>query len=66
MKNKAQYNKTSQNTYGSFRRAGANSSPLSWIHRGIKAYHLVEEAINETDVDTIVSNEVTNYLDTVL
>jgi len=65
-KRKAQYSKKSQNTYGTFRRAGANSDPLSWIHRGIKAYHLVEEAIEKTDVETIVENEVTTYLETIL
>lgn len=65
-KRTAQYGKTSQNTYGTFRRAGANSDPLSWIHKGIKPYNLAEEAVANTDVDTIVENEVLTYLDSVL
>jgi hypothetical protein len=65
-KRSAQYGKTSQNTYGTFRRAGANSDPMSWINKGIKAYNLAEEAVNKTDVDTIVENEVTTYLESVL
>lgn len=65
-KRTAAYNKTTQNTYGTFRRAGKNSDPNSWIHRGIKAYNLAEEAIQMTDVDTIVENEVLTYLDSVL
>lgn len=65
-KRTAQYGKTDQNTYGTFRRVGANSDPMSWINKGIKAYNLAEEAVNKTDVDTIVENEVTTYLETVL
>lgn len=65
-KKTAQYGKTTQNTYGTFRRAGANSDPLSWIHKGIKAYRLADEAVKITDVDTIVENEVTTYLESVL
>lgn len=65
-KRTAQYSKTSQNTYGTFRRAGENSDPLSWVHKGIKAYHLAEKAVEKTDVETIVENEVTTYLETVL
>ena len=65
-KRKAQYGNTSQNTYGTFRRAGANSDPLSWIHKGIKPYGLAEEAVEKTDVETIVENEVTTYLETIL
>lgn len=65
-KRKAQYSKTSQNTYGTFRRAGANSDPLSWINKGIKAYHLAEQAVQDTDVETIVENEVLDYLENIL
>lgn len=65
-KRTGQYNKTSQNTYGTFRRAGANSDPLSWIHKGLKAYNLAAEAVNKTDVETIVENEVITYLETIL
>lgn len=65
-KRTAQYDKTAQNTYGTFRRAGENSDPLSWIHKGIAPYNLAEEAVRITDVDTIVENEVTQFLDTIL
>ena len=65
-KRTAQYGKTAQNTYGTFRRAGANSDPLSWIHKGISAYRIADEAVKITDVDTIVENEVTTFLDTIL
>ena len=62
----AQYAKTAQNTDGTFRRAGENSDPLSWIHKRITPYNLAEEAVRITDVDTIVENEVTQFLDTIL
>lgn len=61
-KRTAPYAKTTQNTYGTFRRAGANSDPLSWIHKGIQAYNLADEAIKNTDVETTVGNLVTDYL----
>ena len=66
MKNTAQYAKSNQNTYATFRRVGKNSDPLSWINRGIKASHLADEAVLRTDVDTIVENEVTTYLEKML
>ena len=63
---RAQYDKTSQNTYGTFRRAGANSDPMSWIHRGFTPYDIAGKAVKKTDVDTIVENEVTTFLETIL
>jgi hypothetical protein len=65
-KRSAAYNKVVQNTYGTFRRAGKNSDPLSWYHKGLQALKLAEKAIAMTDVETIVENEVTNYLDKIL
>lgn len=65
-KRTAQYAKTRQNTYGTFRRAGANSDPLSWIHKGFKPYNLAQKAVDHTDVETIVTNEVTQFLETIL
>ena len=47
-------------------RAGANSDPVSWIHKGLKSYKLAEKAIQATDVDTIVENEVLDYLENTL
>jgi len=60
------HGQVNQNTYGTFRRAGANSDPMSWIHKGIKAYRLADEAVKNTDVETIVENEVTQYLERIL
>lgn len=61
-KKTSSYGKTTQNTYSSFRRAGANSDTLSWYHKGLQALKLAEQAVKITDVETIVENEVTNYL----
>jgi hypothetical protein len=65
-KHPAAYGKTVQNTYGTFRRAGANSDPLSWIHKGLEARHLADKAVEQTDVEEIVTNEVYQFLDDVL
>lgn len=65
-KRTAAYGKTTQNTYGTFRRAGENSDPTSWYHKGFQALKLAEQAVQMTDVDTIVENEVTNYLEKTL
>lgn len=56
------YGKTTQNTYVSFRRVGKNSDPLSWISKGLKALRLADKAIENTDVTTIVENEVADFL----
>lgn len=61
-----QYDKVSQNTYVSFRRVSNKSDPLSWIHKGIRAYHLADEAVEKTDVQTIVENEVTTFLEKIV
>lgn len=66
MKQTGVYAKVNQNTYVSFRRAGENSDPLSWIHKGFQAYRLSDEAVERTDVDGIVEAEVTKYLDETL
>lgn len=66
VKKSAAYNKVIQNTYYTFRRAGENSDPLSWIHKGIKAYNLADEAVQKTDVNTIVENESLKFLDALL
>ena len=66
VKQSAAYNKTIQNTYHSFRRAGANSDPLSWIHKGIQARDLASRAVAAVDVERIVENETYRFLDEVL
>lgn len=63
MKKTAAYGKTTQNTYVNFRRAGANSDPLSWIHKGFTARHLSDKAVEDTDVETLIENEVAQFLD---
>lgn len=65
-KKTAAYNKTTQNTYVSFRRAGENSDSDSWIHKGFSPLNLADEAVRITDVERIVENEVLQYLDDVL
>jgi hypothetical protein len=65
-KQTASYDKANQNSYVSFRRAGANSDPLSWIHRGLKAAKLAEQAKEKTDVRLITRNEILQFLDTIL
>jgi hypothetical protein len=66
IKKSAAYNKVVQNTYVSFRRASENSDDDAWIHRGLKALNLAEEAIRKTDVNGIVQNEVMQYLNSIL
>lgn len=65
-KKSAAYGKTIQNTYRSFRRAGANSDALSWIHKGIQARDLARKAVEMTDVERIVENATYQFLDDIL
>lgn len=66
IKQSAAYNKVVQNTYVSFRRAGANSDPLSWIHKGIQARDLAQKAVDATNVEQIVENATLQFLDDIL
>jgi len=61
-KSTADYEKTSQNSYVSFRRVSDKSSALSWIYSGIKAYDLANRALNNLDIETIVDNTVDKFL----
>ena len=67
-KRTAQYDKTSQNTYGTFRRAGGNSDPLSWIHKGLEARNFSKRSADAVsgDLDTIIGNEMVDFLEAVL
>jgi len=56
------YNKAAQNTYVSFRRVSSNSDEDSWIHKGIKAFKLLDAARAETDVEMIVDNTIDETL----
>lgn len=60
------YNKTTQSMYHTFRRVSDKSDAMSWIHQGFKALWLSSEAVEKTDVDTLVKNEVYNYLEEAL
>jgi hypothetical protein len=62
VRNQKTYQGATQNTYGTFRRVGANSDPNSWINSGIKQYNLSQEAIENTDVQLIVDNTVDKIL----
>lgn len=61
-KKSAAYEKVIQNTYISFRRVSDQSDPYSWYHKGFPAYNLLQEALNNTDVETIVENRVDDIL----
>lgn len=56
------YEKTGQSTYNTFRRAGANGDPLSWIHTGLDARNFAEKAVDQTNVQLIVDNTVDKML----
>lgn len=62
-KKSAAYGKSIQNYYMSFRRVGENSDPNSWIHRGIQAHNLMKKAIVNTDVQTVIDNNVDKILE---
>lgn len=56
------YENANQSTYNSFRRVGANSDPMAFIHSGIKQHNLSQQAIENTDVSLIVDNTVDKML----
>lgn len=61
-KKSAAYKSVIQNTYVSFRRVSDKSDPNAWWHKGIPAYNLSAEAVANTDVSTIVENNVDEIL----
>lgn len=63
-KQTAQYGKTTQNTYGTFRRAGENSDPMSWIHKGIEARDFAgkERSRMRTELNDICKMEINNFM----
>lgn len=58
VKKTAAYGSTTQNTYMTFRRVSENSDANSWIHKGIQAHNLMRKAIQQTNVDVLVENNV--------
>lgn len=49
---------TSLHTYGTFRRVSNKSNPMSWIHKGFKAKHIIDRAWAEVDVEAIFEQNV--------
>jgi hypothetical protein len=56
------YEKATSGTYITFRRISENSSPMSWIHKGIAAHNFAKQAVDNTDVDGITDRGVDNFL----
>jgi len=56
------YEKATQGQYTSFRRVSKNSSPLSWIHRGLMAKNFAQQGLNDTNIEYIVDKSVDDYL----
>lgn len=56
------YEKATQSTYFSFRRVSDLSDPNSWIHPGFTAKNLAEKAVDNINVDLLVNNQVTRFL----
>lgn len=52
------YGKTTQSTYNTFRRVGANSDPNSWINKGIQAHNFADKALSNTNIEVIQENAV--------
>ncbi len=61
-KNVGDYEKTKQNSYGSFRRVGAASNPGAFIHAGLKQGKFADKALQAVDVDMVVDNTVDDFL----
>lgn len=57
------YEKTTSGSYVTFRRISENSSPMSWIHRGITAKNFAKQAIENTDVDNITDRSIDLFLE---
>lgn len=48
--------------YMNFRRVSENSDPASWIHPGFEAKHLMEAAVDNMDISTLVDMVVDEFL----
>jgi hypothetical protein len=49
---------TGKSTYNTFRRVSDKSDPNSWIHPGIQAHNLMDEAWKKTEVDKIIDDAI--------
>jgi hypothetical protein len=43
---------------------GQNSEDLAWIHKGLTTLNLAQKAVQVTDSDLVVNNEVDRVLST--
>jgi hypothetical protein len=58
VKKSSAYQKVIQNTYVSFRRVSSSSDTNSWWNKGWPAYNLLKDALGNTDIQTIVDNNI--------
>jgi hypothetical protein len=58
------YEIATQGSYSTFRRVGQNSEDLAWIHKGLTTLNLAQKAVQATDSDLVVNNEVDRVLST--
>jgi len=56
------YQSATQGQYVSFRRVSDASDDNSWIHRGLKARNLADQAMDQTDIPFEVDKAVDNHL----
>jgi hypothetical protein len=62
VRNEKDYENRKQSTYATFRRISDNSSPMSWIHRGIAARNFAQKALANTNVDDITKKTEDEFL----
>ena len=62
VRNEKDYENRTQSTYATFRRISDNSSPESWIHRGITARNFAQKALANTNVDNITKTIEDEFL----
>jgi len=53
---------TNRSTYNTFRRVSSNSDANSWIHSGIKAHNLFDEAWRNTDIEGIIDKSLDAFV----
>ncbi len=61
-RNQKTYEKATQGSYNTFRRAGALSDVNSWIHQGISARNLADKALQNTNIEYEVDKATDGYL----
>lgn len=56
------YQEATQSQFVSFRRAGAKSDPMSWIHKGIKAHDFFGKSLVKSNMNVQVDNSIDEFL----